>query len=171
MGKKNRKSILAGSSILISGIFVGNKPLICREAKSQADIIGAIRLRVEVFILEQGFSLDDEIDSQEGIARHFVAVADGKVVATARVRKTGPKELRIERMAVSKTFRGSGVGTSLLRFVLGKLKKENPKRIWLSAELQARKFYEKNGFVAVSEPYDECGIPHIAMEYRQNNDE
>ena len=165
-GEEKKKSILAGSAISISGIFVGNKAIVCREAKSQADIIGAIRLRVEVFMLEQGFSLDDEIDSQEGIARHFVAVAGDKVIATARVRKTGPKELRIERMAVSKASRGSGVGTTLLRFVLGKLKKEKPKRIWLSAEVQARKFYEKNGFAAVSEPYDECGIAHIAMDYR-----
>jgi len=36
----------------------------------------------------------------------------------------------------------------------------------LSAQLTARAFYERHGYTAVGEVYDEVGIPHIAMERR-----
>jgi len=138
---------------------------VCRRAVSASDLVGAIRLRVEVFMQEQGMSLDDEIDEHDGIAQQFVAVWDGKVIATARARRTGRGQVRIERVAVKKAFREKGVGSSLMRFVLGKIRKGKPGRIWLSAETAAQGFYERLGFVAESGQFMECGLPHVSMRY------
>jgi predicted GNAT family N-acyltransferase len=37
-------------------------------------------------------------------------------------------------------------------------------RAMLNAQTHALPFYERHGFVAVGEPFDEAGIPHLAME-------
>lgn len=36
--------------------------------------------------------------------------------------------------------------------------------ITIEAQVYAKQFYEKAGFVQVSEPFDEDGIPHIRMQ-------
>ena len=37
--------------------------------------------------------------------------------------------------------------------------------IIIEAQTYAQKFYEKLGFVQISEPFEEDGIPHIQMKY------
>ena len=36
----------------------------------------------------------------------------------------------------------------------------------LSAQLTARAFYERHGYTAIGDVYDEVDIPHVAMEKR-----
>ena len=78
----------------------------CKKVDSLAEFIDAIRLRVDVFIKEQGFAPGWEPDEDEKSATHFIALADGKVVATARYREIAPGEFKIERMATQKDLRG-----------------------------------------------------------------
>ena len=40
------------------------------------------------------------------------------------------------------------------------------RRFKLNAQLTARAFYERHGYRAVGDVYDEVDIPHIAMEKR-----
>lgn len=137
----------------------------CRRVESLSDFIDAIEIRVDVFVKEQGFEPGWEPDEDDKTAEQFLAVDDGKPVATLRVRKTGESEFKIERMAVRKEFRAQGVGQALLDYVVGELKKTSPKKIWLQSQLQAQQFYEKNGFAAVSEAYELFGRPHVDMQY------
>ena len=55
-----------------------------KEVEIISEFIDAIRLRVDVFIIEQGFKPGWEPDEDDKISRHFIAMADDKVVATAK---------------------------------------------------------------------------------------
>jgi predicted GNAT family N-acyltransferase len=54
------------------------------------------------------------------------------------------------------------------RTIIGLLEREAAARgatlARLSAQARARGFYERAGYAVIGEPYDEVGIPHVAME-------
>jgi len=131
-----------------------------------AGFIDAIRLRVDVFIIEQGFKPGFEPDEDDRNAVHFITKIDGKTVATARVRETADKEYKIERMAVEKNSRKNKIGKKLLEYIVNWAKKSMPKRVWLKSQFAAKEFYEKSGFVQVSEPYEMHGVMHVDMELK-----
>ena len=135
-----------------------------KQVKSINEFIDAIRIRVDVFIKEQSCKPGWEPDEDDKISEHFVAFVDNKIVATARVRDTGSKEFKIERMATKKEYRNKGIGQGLVEYIVEYYQSLNPKRIWMQSQLQAQKFYEKCGFKAISKPYDLYGIEHIDME-------
>ena len=49
------------------------------------DIDTCHALRRAVFVEEQGVSLAEEVDGRDGEALHFLAIADGAPVGTARI--------------------------------------------------------------------------------------
>lgn len=136
-----------------------------KKIESISEFIDAIRIRVDVFIIEQKCQPGWEPDEEDKTAGHFIAIADGKVVSTLRIREV-EGGIKIERMATKKEYRGKGISKGLITFVLKEIKKLKPKKIWMEAQVQAREFYEKCGFKPVSEPYDLYGIPHLKMEYQ-----
>ena len=136
-----------------------------KEATTLPEFIDAIRLRVEVFIKEQGFQPGWEPDEDDKAGRSFIAQVDGRVIATARARQSKKGEFKIERLATAKAFRGHGVGSGLIQFILKELLKQKPKRIWMQSQVQAKGFHEKHGFKIVSKPYDHYGVEHVDMEY------
>lgn len=134
-----------------------------KEVALISEFIDAIRIRVDVFIIEQKCQPGWEPDEEDKTARHFVALAEGRIVSTLRIREV-EDGIQIERMATRKEFRGKAISKGLIEFVLEEIKKLKPKKVWMEAQVQAQEFYEKCGFIAVSEPYDLYGIPHLNME-------
>ena len=135
-----------------------------KEVGSIQEFIEAIRIRVDVFIIEQKCQPGWEPDEEDKEASHFVAIAEGRIVSTLRIRNV-EDGVKIERMATDKEYRGRDISKGLIEFVLKEIKKSKPKKIWMEDQVQAKEFYEKCGFKAVSEPYDQFGIPHLKMEY------
>ncbi len=138
-----------------------------QKIHSIPEFIDAIRLRVDVFIIEQGFKPGWEPDEDDKISEHYAAIAGGKIVCTARVRETVRGEFKIERMVTAKEFRSKGVGRGLVAFILSELKAHAPKRIWLRSQVRSQKFYEKCGFTSVTAPFEMWGVMHIDMESRK----
>lgn len=136
-----------------------------KEVETLPEFIDAIRLRVDVFIKEQGFQHGWEPDEEDKISRHFIASADGLVIGEARVRETEKGSFKIERMVTKKEYRGQGIGSGLVKYVINEMIQFKPRRIWLRSQLQSQRFYEKAGFKAVSEPFDMWGVKHIDMDY------
>ena len=136
-----------------------------KEVGTISEFIDAIRLRVDVFIKEQGFQPGWEPDEDDKVSRHFIAIKDNKIVGEARVREVEKGEFKIERMVTAKDYRGKGIGRGLVEHVISEILKIKPKKIWLRSQVQAQEFYEKCGFKSVSEPFDMWGIPHIDMDY------
>lgn len=138
-----------------------------KEINSIVEFIDAIRIRVDVFIIEQKGKPGWEPDEEDKVCRHFVAIIEGKIVSTVRVRESALNEIKIERMATKKEYRGKGFSKGLIDYVLKKIEELKPKRIWMESQVYAQEFYEKSGFKPISEPYDLWGIPHVMMEYKK----
>lgn len=136
-----------------------------KQVETISEFIDAIRLRVNVFIREQGFQPGWEPDEDDKNSKHFIGLLDGNVIATSRFREISNGEIKIERMAIEKDYRGRDIGAGLLKFMLNEIRKLGPKRIWLRSQVRSQAFWEKCGFRVVSEPYEAYGTTHIDMEY------
>lgn len=139
-----------------------------QKVTSIKNFIDAIRLRVDVFIIEQQCPPGWEPDELDKTSSHYIAKVDGVVVATARLREEPKGALKIERMVVKKECRGKGIGKGLTDYIIEQAKKQKPIKIWMQAQCQAKKFYGKIGFKPVSKKYDlhDLGIEHIDMELK-----
>jgi predicted GNAT family N-acyltransferase len=121
----------------------------------------AIRaLREAVFVAEQGVPPKLEWDGRDTGCLHLLAL-DGQdnPVGTARMLPDG----RIGRMAVLAPWRGRGVGHALLQELLRLAAAQGLEKVWLHAQSRAADFYRRHGFQVVGEPFEEAGIPHVAM--------
>jgi len=126
----------------------------------------ALGLRFRVFVDEQKVPPEEEIDAIDPLAWHVVAVDQGDgVIGTGRCfRDDRDSELgHIGRMAVAPEWRGRGVGLALLAALVERLRNEGLERATLSAQCHAIAFYERMGFIAEGDEYDDCGIPHRRM--------
>jgi predicted GNAT family N-acyltransferase len=106
-----------------------------------------------------------EQDAADDTAVHVISRAeDGRVVATGRLLVSpGSSTASIGRMAADPSVRGRGHGAA----VLGELHRQATARgisvVRLHAQVGARTFYERAGYSAVGEEYEEAGITHVTM--------
>jgi predicted GNAT family N-acyltransferase len=131
--------------------------------RTEAERNDAFTVRIAVFVDEQGVPRDEELDEFDATAVHCVAYADGAPVAAGRLVE-GEGYGKIGRMAVLKEHRGHGYGARVLETLEREARARGVAVIKLSAQLPARGFYDRAGYGAVGDVYDEVGIPHIAME-------
>ena len=128
----------------------------------------ALRSRAEpvrrtVFVDEQHVPAEMEIDEFDAASLHALAVdADGTVLGTGRLLANG----NIGRMAVLKPWRGRGVGAALLAALVDAARSRGDREVVLSAQPHAIPFYERFGFAAEGDEYDDAGIPHRLMRRR-----
>jgi predicted GNAT family N-acyltransferase len=83
----------------------------------------------------------------------------GRLLGTGRLLPDG----HVGRMAVLPQARGTGVGSALLAALLQAARARGDREVALSAQTHAIPFYERFGFVAEGEEYDDAGIPHRRM--------
>ena len=120
-------------------------------------------IRKAVFVEEQAVPLELEMDEYDDIAVHFLMRdADQAPLATARLLdKHGLA--KIGRVAVLKDARGLGLGLALMQFVVDEAKRRGFTEAVLDSQTYAIPFYERLGFVAEGEEFDDAGIPHFLM--------
>lgn len=123
----------------------------------------AAPIRYAVFVDEQKVPAEIELDDWDALSLHALALdAQGRVLGTGRLLPDG----HIGRMAVLQSARGQGVGTALLRALLQAARARGDREVVLSAQTHAMSFYEKEGFIAEGDEYDDAGIPHRQMRRR-----
>ncbi len=127
------------------------------------ELYALLRLRAEVFVVEQNCPYQD-LDNRDQLAIHVMLWEKKELLATLRVLPAGIAypEVSIGRV-VSRTHgqgHGRAVFTAGLKTAWYRLGAD---RIRISAQCQARGFYEKFGFTPVTETYLEDGIPHVGM--------
>ena len=135
------------------------------EALSTNELYETLRLRSEVFIVEQNCVYQD-IDGKDHKALHLLGTFDTKIVAYARIFKRGDyfDNPSIGRVVIDKDFRDRKWGHDLMQEAIAGIGNhfgESP--ITISAQLYLKKFYESHGFLQIGETYLEDGIPHIEM--------
>ena len=123
-------------------------------------------LRTRVFVMEQGVPPEIEQDDADDWAVHVLSRdGAGQVVATGRLLVTGTTAT-IGRMAADASVRGSGHGAAVLAELHRQAVLRGVTEVELHAQATARGFYERAGYTAVGEEYQEAGITHITMRRR-----
>ena len=120
-------------------------------------------IRKAVFVEEQAVPLELEMDEYDDVAVHFLMRdAAGTPLATARLLdKHGLA--KIGRVAVLKEQRGLGLGLELMQFVVSEAKRRGFTEAVLDSQTYAIPFYERLGFAAEGDEFDDAGIPHFLM--------
>jgi predicted GNAT family N-acyltransferase len=123
-------------------------------------------IRREVFCEEQGISADLEWDDFDAICTHYLLFIDDVPAVTARIRPYKPGEVKIERVAALKKYRGQGLGLLLMEHILADLKANAPIEAILNAQTIVRDFYTRLGFEPHGPEFVEAEIPHIHMRLK-----
>lgn len=132
---------------------------------SKEKLYQIIRLRLEVFVLEQNCIYQD-LDNKDQKAIHLVGEEEGKVIAYTRLFKKGDyfENASIGRVIVKKESRKKDYGKIIMQKSIEELKNEyNEENIEISAQKYLIKFYDDLGFKKIGEEYLEDNIPHIKM--------
>lgn len=119
-------------------------------------------LRETVFVKEQAVPVEIEWDGRDEDATHVLALREGRPVGCGRLLPDG----KIGRMAVLSEERGRGIGRRLLAALVEAAREAGLEEVWLHAQQHAADFYRRAGFTPSGLPFEEAGIPHIAMRRR-----
>jgi predicted GNAT family N-acyltransferase len=129
-----------------------------------ADLAAAYAVRHQVFVREQGVPVELEIDEHDPDADHVVArLADGTVVGTGRLVLEPEGVGHLGRLAVLAEVRGAGAGVALVRALEDRARVRGLASVVLGAQVYAVGFYERLGYTAYGEEFDDAGIPHRWM--------
>jgi predicted GNAT family N-acyltransferase len=121
-----------------------------------------IPLRKSIFIEEQLVPEELEWDDWDNKAKHIIIIFNNVPIGCARLIFID-KIMRLERMAIIKSKRNQGFGSKLVYEIIRIAKNEKIKEIRISAQIQAISFYQKIGFIAEGEIFNDAGIKHIKM--------
>ncbi|MEO6799238.1 MAG: GNAT family N-acetyltransferase [Rhodanobacter sp.] len=117
-------------------------------------------LRHKVFIEEQHVPEQRERDGLDGDCWHVLARdAAGQPIGCGRLTPAH----KIGRMAVLPDWRGQGVGVALLRELISRARTQGWPEVALDAQVSAIGFYERAGFVAHGEEFEDAGMAHRSM--------
>ncbi|TVY02387.1 GNAT family N-acetyltransferase [Cohnella terricola] len=127
----------------------------------------AFDVRVEVFVKEQGVPRDmelDEYDESPTACNHYIVEEGGKPIAAGRFKTFEPGVAKMQRIAVLRSYRGSGIGKFLLQAMEEEARRLGYRESVLDAQCSAEAFYLKLGYVTESEePFLDAGIEHVRM--------
>lgn len=119
-------------------------------------------LRVAVFVDEQQVPADIEVDEYDATATHIIALRDGDVVGVMRIVYL-PEHAKFGRVAVAASARGNGIATSMMRFAMERARERGETRFYLTAQTDKLPLYERLGFAAFGEVFEDGGMPHLSM--------
>lgn len=120
-------------------------------------------IRTAVFVLEQRVPEEIEWDELDPACLHALALdGHGTAIGTGRLAEDG----KIGRMAVLKERRGTGVGASILEFLIAEARGRGMAECYMHAQSHALAFYRRHGFETRGESFLEAGIPHHRMHLR-----
>lgn len=126
-----------------------------------ATLYDILRLRAEIFIVEQNCVYQD-VDDKDQAAQHLLMFQNKLLIGYCRLIPPGLTfaEDCISRVCVAETQRRKGLAFQLMKEAIQKL-------VGLPIRISAQKylidFYKSLDFTIVSEPYLEDGIPHVEM--------
>jgi ElaA protein len=137
------------------------------DALSASDLYTVLRLRQEVFVVEQDCAYLDA-DGSDAACHHLLGWREGVLAAYLRVFPPGTcgehPEVVIGRVITAASARGEGLGRTLMEEGHRQsVQTWGAQPIWLSAQAHLARFYGSLGYVVCGPGYDEDGIPHLPM--------
>ncbi|GAA5971377.1 hypothetical protein JCM3765_005690 [Sporobolomyces pararoseus] len=149
--------------------------------QSSEDRERCMRIRNQVFCVEQGYDPAIEVDEKDPQSDHFLLTeikADGSIedVGTLRCYASPPSLLKLGRFAVHSHYRGTGAGRILEENFINHLKTRNHSpccekvtkgknevKVVAFSQCIAKGFYLKLGWDTEGEEFLEEGQPHIKI--------
>lgn len=133
------------------------------ERLDAATIYGLLRLRIDVFVVEQDCPWQD-LDGRDldPTTTHFWVAATGRAaepLGCLRVVRLA-ETLRIGRVCVARSERGRGLAAALMRAALDEF---GDRPCVLDAQSHLAGYYAGFGFQVCGEEFIEDGIPHLPM--------
>ncbi|AZI27437.1 GNAT family N-acetyltransferase [Pedobacter sp. G11] len=134
---------------------------------SPEELYQIMKLRIEVFIIEQECFYQDA-DDKDQHCHHLMLWNGENLVAYARLVPAGLSftEVSIGRVITNADVRGTGTGKILMKSAIAECKTlfgDVPIRI--GAQTYAKAFYSGLGFEDTKIEFMEDGIPHLEMLY------
>ncbi len=133
--------------------------------RAAREVQGAIAVREQVFCVEQGVPLEEELDGRDDEALHLVAAEDGRVIGTLRLLLDGA-QAKVGRVAVLSDWRRRGIALEMLELAIAQARVRGCTRASLASQTYAIALYEQAGFAVDSEIFEEAGMPHVWMRMR-----
>lgn len=133
------------------------------EIRDPATMEQAWALRRRVFIEEQHVPEAIEMDDNDALATHVLALDGAVAVGCGRMIAHGD-HVKIGRMAVLRERRGTGIGRRVLEYLMELARARGCHRAILHAQLTAEGFYLKQGYLPRGEVFEEAGIAHRLMD-------
>jgi predicted GNAT family N-acyltransferase len=130
------------------------------KVDSEQELAKVYQIRTIVFVEEQNCPPELEWENEE-VSTHFLAICNEIPAGACRWRQT-EKGFKLERFAVLPEFRGKGIASKMVQFVINDLP-ESATYIYLHAQVSAMPLYLKANFVAEGEMFEEAGIQHYKM--------
>jgi predicted GNAT family N-acyltransferase len=134
-----------------------------RRVDDGATLSDAHAVRRAVFIESQGVPESEEMDGKDEAATHLVAYDGDRPVGTARLREPTPGVAKIERVAVTRSYRGQGLGRHLLRAIEGLAREGGMEEAVLHTQTHVADFYAALGYRRTGPEFEEAGLPHVEM--------
>ena len=134
------------------------------EDLTASEVYEILKSRSEIFMLEQNIRCLD-MDDMDYKSRHCFFEENGRVVAYLRAFYTDEHNRTVKIGRVLTLEHGKGVGRKLMENALLDLKNTmHCKKLCVDSQKHAVGYYERFGFLPVTEEFLEEGIVHIAME-------
>lgn len=126
-----------------------------------ATLYAILRLRAEVFVVEQECAFND-LDGRddEPATRHVIVRRDGEVVAYLRLLEERDGSARVGRVVTARSARGQRLGDAVMDAALAEL---DGRTVVLDAQSRLVGWYERLGFVVSGPEFVEDGILHTPM--------
>ena len=132
-------------------------------AHSSPDYDAAVALRRAVLRTPLGLDFTPGQLAAESTDTHFVAFDADRLVGAVVMTPYSADTVKLRQMAVSPDAQGAGVGAALLAAFEGHARAAGLTGVTLAARISAQGFYERNGYTAAGDVFEEVTLPHIRM--------
>ncbi len=122
-----------------------------------------VALRDKILRKPLGLQLNPDDLAREKNNILVLAHENGLATGCCMLVTESEKIIRLKQMAVDNTVQKNGVGSMLVSFCENWARNHNYGQILLHAREVAMGFYEKLGYTAFGERFEEVNIPHFAM--------
>ncbi|KAI9299080.1 acyl-CoA N-acyltransferase [Neoconidiobolus thromboides FSU 785] len=134
----------------------------------------ALKVRINVFVDEQGVEPELELDNYDKTALHWIAYTEANepvgvvrlVIIESELFGQIGRQGKLGRLAVIKSYRGMGLAKKLVLELENSLTEEKVDNIILHSQHDKQGFYERLGYIRTypeEEPFMEDGILHVKM--------
>ncbi len=119
-------------------------------ARSVEQMMQAFAIRAAVFLSEQHCPYAEEFDGNDFTATQFLGLVGGEPASTCRMRYFA-EFAKLERVAVRREFRKSGVAAKMIHYSLELCRQKGYRRIYGHAQARLVPFWQKFGFEPIND--------------------